>query len=326
MQLSNLQWRLGCTLALIAWVPTAPAGEKYPVRPIRMLIPFPAGGASDLIARTIGERLAVKLGQPIVVDSRPGAGGRLATELLARAEPDGYTLLVGTVGAIGISSALYKKLPYNVQRDLLPITQVAEVINVLVVNATTGVKTVKELIDWSKKRSGDVRFGSSGPGQPDHLSGEFFQRLAGVQLIHVPYKGGGPALIDLVSGELQLMFSTYVVAQPYVAANKLRALAVTTPQRQPLLPNLPTVAETVPGFAISNWNGIFAPARTPRHVADLLFAEINAALQDPDLKKRQNGAGIEAIGSPSRASFAEFVRADSGRWATIVKDANIAVE
>lgn len=316
-----------CMAALcIGWSPAGYAQGKYPVRPIRVLIPFPAGGAADTIGRTIGEQLSAQLKQPVVIDNRPGAGGRLATEMLAKAEPDGYTLLVGTVGAMAISPSLLKKLPYNVERDILPLTRVGEIINVMVVNPSTGARSVREFIDWAKKRSGDVRFGSSGAGQPDHLSGEFFQRLAGIQMTHVPYKGGGPALVDLIAGDLQLMFSTYVVALPHINSGRLRALAVTTPQRQPLLPSLPAVAETVPGFGLSNWNGMFAPAKTPARIADRLFVEINRALKAPEVKKRQNPAGIEPIGSPSRQDFAKFIHEDTVRWAKIIRDADIKVE
>ena len=311
--------------ATAGWSPTF-AQQNYPVRPIRILIPFPAAGAADTIGRTIGEPLAAQLGQPVVIDNRPGAAGRLATEMLAKAEADGYTLLVGTVGGIAISPALYKKLPYDVERDILPLTRVAEIINVMVVNPASGARSMKEFVDWAKKRSGDLRFGSSGTGQTDHIAGEFFQRLTGIRMTHVPYKGGGPALVDLVSGDLQLMFATYVVALPHISSGRLRALAVTTAQRQPLLPDLPPIADTVPGFDISNWNGVFAPAKTPRPVAERLFAEINKALKAPEVKKRQNAAGIEPGGSVSREEFAKFVREDTARWAKIIRDAGIKVE
>lgn len=306
-----------------AW---AAAQETYPVRPIRILIPFPAAGAADTIGRTIAEPLSAQLGQTIVIDNRPGAAGRLATEMLGRAEPDGYTLLVGGVGPMAISPSLYKKLPYDAQRDFLPLTRAAEIINVMVVNPSTGIRSVKEFSAWAGKHADAVRFGSSGPGQLDHLAAEFYQRLTGVRMTHVPYKGGGPALVDLISGDLQVMFSTYVVAVPHVRSGRLRALAVTTAQRQPLLPDLPPVGETVPGFDISNWNGIFAPAKTPRQIADRLFIEINKAMKAPEVKKRQNAAGIEPGGSASRAEFAKFIREDAARWAKIIHDAGIKVE
>jgi tripartite-type tricarboxylate transporter receptor subunit TctC len=304
----------------------AHAQDKYPVRPIRILIPFPAAGASDTIGRTVGEQLAAQLGQPVVMDNRPGAAGRLATEMLARAEPDGYTLIVGGVGPLAISPGLYNKLNYDVNRDFAPITLVAEIINVMVVNASIGVSAPKQFIEWARKRPGEVRFGSSGPGQFDHLVGEFFQREARLKMTHVAYKGGGPALIDMVSGDLQLMFATYVTAVPHIRSGRLRAIAVSTAQRQPILPDLPAVSETIAGFGASNWNGIIAPARTPRPVIDRLFREIQKAIQHPEVKKRQNAVGIEPGGSASPQEFAKFMREDTGRWARIIKDAAIKVE
>ena len=302
------------------------AQEKYPARPIRVLIPFPPAGASDTIGRSLADQLAAQLGQPVVIDNRPGAAGRLATEMLVRAEPDGYTLLVGGVGPMSISPAVYRKLPYDTLRDFTPITLAGEIINVMVVHPGSGVTTVAEFIEWRKKRGGELRYGSSGPGQLDHLAGEFFQRLAKIPLTHVPYKGGGPALIDLIAGDLQLMFSTYVVALPHVKSGRLRALAVTTVQRQALLPDLPTVAETLPGFGVSNWNGIFAPAKTPAPIAERLLAEVQKALLSPDVKRRQNNSGIEPVSSASRGEFVKFIRADMVQWARIVKDAGIQIE
>jgi tripartite-type tricarboxylate transporter receptor subunit TctC len=302
------------------------AALDYPRRPIRMLIPFPAGGVADTIGRTLGEQLNVQMGQPVVIDNRPGAGGRIAAELLAKAEPDGYTLLVSTAGPLSISPALIKNMPYDAVKDFLPVTRAAEAINVMVVNPSSGVRNAKEFIEWAKKRPGNVRYGSSGTGQPDHLSGEFFQRLSGLQMTHVPYKGGGPALVDLVSGDIQVMFATYAVAVPHVKGGRLRVIAVTTPQRQPLLPDLPTVGESLPGFAVSNWNGVFAPARTPVAVADKLFVELNRTLKAPALRERQNAAGIEPAGSTSRAEFTSFLRADAERWRKIIRDANVKIE
>lgn len=311
---------------MLSWVQATLAQTKYPSRPLRILIPFPAGGASDTIGRSIGDQLAIQLGQPVVVDNRAGAAGRLATEMLVKSEPNGYTLLVGGVGPLAISPALYTKLPYDVQRDFVSITRVAELLNVMVVNTSAGTANVGQFIAWAKKRSAGVRYGSSGPGQLDHLAGELFQRLAGLPMTHVPYKGGGPALVDLLSGDIQLMFATYVTAVPHLKSGRLRALAVTTPQRRALLPDLPAVSEAVPGFGVSNWNGIFVPAKTPRHIADFLFAEVNKALQAPEVIRRQNAVGIEPGGSASRAEFVNFIREDTARWEKIVKDANIRIE
>ncbi|HSC94983.1 MAG TPA: tripartite tricarboxylate transporter substrate binding protein [Burkholderiales bacterium] len=318
--------RIVLAVAIVAGARPAFAQKDYPARPIRVLIPFPAAGAADTIGRTIAEPLSAQLRQTIVIDNRPGAAGRLATDLLAKAEPDGYTLLVGGVGPLAISPFLYKKLPYDAERDFLPITRAAEIINVMVLNPASGVRDVRQFIEWAKKRTDETRYGSSGPGQLDHLAGVQFQRLAGVRMTHVPYKGGGPALIDLVSGDLQVMLSTYVVAVPHINSGKLRAIAVTTARRQPLLPDLPPIAETLPGFDISNWNGIFAPAKTPARIADRLFAEINKAMLAPAVKKRQNYAGIEPEGSPSREAFAKFMREERARWGKFIREAGIRLE
>jgi tripartite-type tricarboxylate transporter receptor subunit TctC len=299
---------------------------NYPARPLRFIIPFPAGGAADMVGRTIGEKLTAQLGQSVVIDNRPGAGGILAAELLAKAEPDGYTALVGVPGAMVISPIINKRITYVPSRDFLPVTRVSEVLNVMVVNASTGVTGVAQFIEWAKKKGADVRFGSSGAGQPDHLAAEFFKRLTRLDMTHVPYKGGGPALVDLVSNQLQLMFATYIVARPHVKSGRLRAIAVITPERQPLLPDLPPVGETVAGFGLNNWNGIFVPARTPAAVADRLFTEINKALTYPDLKQRQNATGIEPMGSPSRAHFAKFYASEHARWGKIIQDAGIILE
>ncbi|MBI3937736.1 MAG: tripartite tricarboxylate transporter substrate binding protein [Betaproteobacteria bacterium] len=276
-----------------------------------------------MIARAMGEKLSVQMGQPVIVDNRPGAGGRVATELLAKAEPDGYTLLMGSVSAISVGPLVFRKLPYDVERDLLPLTRTAELIIVMVVHPSTGAKNVKEFIDFVKRQGDKVRFGSAGVATPTHLAGESLQRLAGIRMTHVPYKGGGPAVLDLVAGDLHMTFSTYVTALPHIKSGRLRALAVTTPQRQPLLPDLTAVAETVPGFNFSNWQGMFAPAKTPRRIADRLVVEINKAILAPDVKKRLNAMGIEPIGSQSRKEFAKFVREDRVRWAKVIGEAGI---
>lgn len=301
------------------------AQEGYPTRPIRILVPFPAGGAADTIGRTIGQQLSAQMGQTVVVDNRPGAAGRLATEMLARAEPNGYTLLIGTPGAISVAPSLYDTLPYDPQRDLLPITLVAEALNVLVVNPSTGVSNVQEFIVWAKKAK-EVRFGSSGIGQTDHLAAELFKRLTGVRMTHVPYKGGGPALVDLLAGDLHVMFPTYVVAVPHLQSGKLRALGIATADRKELVPDLPAISETVPGFGISNWDGIFVPAKTPARIVDRLFAEITRAIKHPDLIKRQNAAGLVPVASASRADFVKFIQEDRTRWAQLIKEVNIKID
>ena len=324
---SNITLRMFGRMLFVALCSVSTAAcAQYPARPLRILIPFPAGGVADTIGRTLGEQLYVQMGQPVVIDNRPGAGGRIAAELMVKSEPDGYTVFVSTAGPLSISPALIKNMPYDAEKDFLPVTRVAEAINVMVVNPSNGVRNAKEFIEWAKKRAGNVRYGSSGTGQPDHLSGEFFQRLAGLQMTHVPYKGGGPALVDLVSGDIQVMFATYAVAVPHVKAGRLRVLAVTTLNRQPLLPDLPTVGESLPGFAVSNWNGVFVPAKTPAAVAEKLFVELNKALKASTVRERQNAVGIEPVGSASRDEFAKFLTADAERWRKIIRDANVKVE
>lgn len=323
----KLAWYGALGAILMSGQETSFAAElSYPARPIRVLIPFPAGGVADTIGRTLGEQLNAQMGQPVVIDNRPGAGGRIAADLMVKSEADGYTLFISTAGPLAISPALIRNLPYDAERDFQAVTRVAEAINVMVVNPASGTRNVREFIDWAKKRSGNVRYGSSGTGQPDHLSGEFFQRLSGLQMTHVPYKGGGPALVDLVSGDIQVMFATYAVAVPHVKGGRLRVVAVTTPQRQPLLPDLPTVGESLPGFAVSNWNGVFVPAKTQAAVAEKLFVELNKALKAQSLRERQHAVGIEPAGSASRAEFAKFVRSDAERWRKIISDAGVKVE
>jgi tripartite-type tricarboxylate transporter receptor subunit TctC len=318
---------VACLLAM-ASVPVAiaQAGATWPTRPVRILVPFPPGGAADTIGRTLADQMAIQMAQPVLVDNRPGAGGRLATEILAGANPDGYTLLIGTVGGIAISPSLYRKLAYDPERDILPVSRVGEIINVMLVNPSAGTASVKEFIEWARRRPEPVRYGSSGTGQPDHLAGEFFQRAAAIPMTHVPYKGGGPALVDLMSGDLQLMFATYAVGLPHIRSGRLRLLGVTTPERQALLPDVPALSESIAGFGLSNWNGLFAPGRTTAAIADRLFVEANRALQSPELKRRQAAAGIEPVGSGSRSEFAQFVREDTARWARIVKQVGIVVE
>lgn len=323
----KLAWYGALGAILMSGQETSFAAElNYPTRPIRVLIPFPAGGVADTIGRTLGEQLNAQMGQPVVIDNRPGAGGRIAADLMVKSEADGYTLFISTAGPLAISPSLIRNLPYDAERDFQAVTRVAEAINVMVVNPASGTRNVREFIDWAKKRSGNVRYGSSGTGQPDHLSGEFFQRLSGLQMTHVPYKGGGPALVDLVSGDIQVMFATYAVAVPHVKGGRLRVVAVTTPQRQPLLPDLPTVGESLPGFAVSNWNGVFVPAKTQAAVAEKLFVELNKALKAQSLRERQHAVGIEPAGSASRAEFAKFVRSDAERWRKIISDAGVKVE
>lgn len=305
---------------------SANAEGAFPARPIRMLIPYPSGGAIDTIGRTLADEMGRALGQPVIADNRPGAGGRMATDALAHAPADGYTLLVTTGAPITVAPALTNKLPYSVGKDLTPLTRVGDIINVMLVNPEIGVDSVKEFIAWAKKRGGPVRYGSAGVGSADHLAGELFQNLTGVEMQHVPYKGGGPALLDLASGRIEVGFSTYTVAQGLLNGGKLKVIAVTSPQRQPSMPKLEAVAETVPGFAITNWAGVFLPSGVPGPLAERLFREFQRAAGTAAVKAKLRTVGVEAGASASMDEFRSFVQEDTSRWKQIVKSANVPME
>jgi tripartite-type tricarboxylate transporter receptor subunit TctC len=299
---------------------------KYPSRPIRILVPFPPGGAVDTIARVFSDRLARQLGQPIIVENRPGAGSRLAAEAVAKSPADGYTILLSTAAPITIAPALVKDMRYNVGTDLMPLMQVAEIVNVMVVNPDLGITSVKDFIEWGRKKKSSIRFGSSGAGSTDHLAGELFRKLSGLNLEHVAYKGGGPALIDLSRGDIEVSFATYAVALPLVRSKRIKVIAVTTSERQALLPGVPTIGETVPGFSVSNWAGVTLPKGTPEPIADRLFAEMKKASADSDVRTLLNAAGIDVNNSRSIAEFQTFVAEETKLWKKVVLDANIEVE
>lgn len=319
------------TAALLLGVPSVlpiavRAQEAYPARPLRMIVPYPSGGAIDTIARTVAEQLSRQMGQPVLVDNRPGAGGRVATEILARAQADGHTMLITTAAPISVAPALTNKLPYAVEKDLLPVARVAEIINVMLVNPASGVGSVAEFVEWARRKGGPIRYGSAGVGSADHLAGELFQSLTGLPMLHVPYKGGGAALVDLSSGVIDVGFSTYVVASPLITSKKINVIAVTTGERQALLSNLQTVAETVPGFSISNWAGVFVPKETPIAAARRLYTELGKAVSVAGVREKLNAAAIETVFSKSMDEFTSFVRDDTRQWARIVKQAGVPME
>lgn len=308
------------------WTPALLAQDKYPTRPIRILIPFPAAGAADTIGRSIGDQLAAQMGQPVVVDNRPGAAGRLATEMLAKAEPDGYTLLVGGVGPLAISPTLYKKLPYDTERDFVPLTRVAEIINVMVVHPSSGAATPKQFIDWAKKRGGDVRFGSSGPGQFDHLVGEFFQRETDLKMTHVPYKGGGPALIDVIAGQVQIVFSPPQTGLPHVKARRVRAIGMTSLQRIPTEPDIPAIAEAVPGYEATNWHAMIGPRGLPAAVVERISGEVRKIISQKDVETLLHNSGVFPAGGGSPEEVRELIRKDFEQWARVVQQAGVKAE
>ena len=312
-------------LALVAPVAFGQAAS-YPTRPIRLVVPFPPGGATDILARALAQRWSETLGQQVVVDNRPGAGGNIGSELVARAAPDGYTLLMGTVGTHAINASLYAKMPYDHVKDFAPVVLVAGVPNVMVVNPAVPAHTVQEFIAYAKANPGKVNFASSGNGTSIHLSGELFKVMTGVQMTHVPYKGSAPALQDLLGGQVQVMFDNLPPSLPHIKAGKLRAVAVTSARRAPALPDVPTIAESgLPGFEASSWFGVLAPAGTPAPIVTRLNAEANNWLGTPDAKEKMLALGANAIGG-SPEDFAAHIRAETAKWAKVVKESGAKAE
>ncbi len=294
------------------------AAQDYPVKPIRLIAPFAPGGATDVLARIAGQKLNERLGQPVVVENRTGAGGNIGAEQVAKAAPDGYTLLLGGVPhAIAVS--LYPKLGYELTKDLSAIAEVASFPSLIVLHPSLPVRNVKELIALAKSRPGQLNFGSAGNGSPNHLALELFKTQAGVSMTHIPYRGAGQVVADLLAGQLQLASMGFPIAMPHVQAGKLRAIAVTGAARSPLLPVLPTVAEAgLAGFDVSSWYGVFGPAGLSRDIVNKLNAEIGRGINAPDLKERLTALGAEPSGK-SPDAFTQYVREEIAKWAKVVK-------
>ena len=317
--------RLVAGTALAFCVSTALA-QQYPTKPIRFISPFAPGGGADITSRALASKLTPALGQQVMVDNRGGAGGMVGVDLAAKAPADGYTLVLGTIGNIAINPSLYSKMPYDPIRDLVPISRAANALNVLVIHPSLPVKDVKSFIALAKARPGQLNYGSSGPGAADHLAGELFNTMAGVKMVHIPYKGGAPAMLDLVAGNVQLVFSTVSTAIGSIQGGKIRPLAMAGNQRFERMPEVPTVSEAgLKGFEVNNWYGVFAPAGTPKDVVAKLNGEIVRALAMPDLKTRLLDAGIIAVSSTPEA-FASYIQAETKKWAKVIRDAKITVE
>jgi len=316
---------LACALPLATGCAGAIAAI-YPERPIRLILPFPAGGATDFMARTLGQKLGERLGQPVVIDNRAGAGGAVAAEAVASAAPDGYTLFFATMGTLAINPSLYPKLRYDPVKDFAPIAITHATANVLVVHPQVAAKNVAELIVLGRARPGELTFGSAGNGSSSHLAGEYFKSLAGIEMTHVPYKGTSPALVDLLSGRISMMFDTIQVHVENIASGKVRALGVTSAERTPALPGVPTIAESgLPGYDVSIWLGVLAPAGTPKAVINRLNADIVKVMGEAEMKKQMLGAGIDARSSTPE-QFAATVKADTLKWAKIVKAAGARLD
>ena len=304
----------------------AAAQGAFPSKTITIIVPFAAGGTTDILARVVAQGMGAELGQPVVVDNRAGAGGNIGGQLAARAPADGYTLFMGTVGTHAINAALYKKMPFDPIKDFAPLTRVANVPNLLVANPAQPFKTVQELIAYAKANPGKINFGSSGSGSSIHLSGELFKSMAKVDMQHVPYKGSAPAVTDLLGNQIAIMFDNMPSAIQHVRSGKLRAIAVTTAKRSPELPDVPTIAEAgVPGYEATSWFGMFAPAGTPAPVVAKLNATIVKVLAMPDIKKKLAEQGAEAAGETPE-QFAAFIQKESVKWGKVVKESGASVD
>ncbi len=312
-------------IAFLAASGCAAAASTYPDKPIRMMVPVPPGGVADTVARLVLPRVSELLGQPIVIDNRPGANGNIAYALAARAVPDGYTLVTAATG-ISINPSLYRDVAFDPLRDFAPISLGVIAPNILLVHPGVAATSVKELVALAKAKPGQIAFASPGNGTTGHLAVELLRVSAGIQVIHVPYKGGGPALIDLMGGQVQAYFSVALVAVPLVKAGKLRALGITSAKRSPVAPELMTVSEAgFPGFEVSGWFGWLAPARTPRNVVARLNAEIVKVLNTPDIRERLLSQSTEPAGGTPEA-FTAFIKSEHARWARVIREANIKLE
>ncbi|MDP2396881.1 MAG: tripartite tricarboxylate transporter substrate binding protein [Burkholderiales bacterium] len=323
--MNNLKIRCGAALALVLFAGAAVA-QSWPARPVRLISPFAPGGGADITSRAVAQKLATSFGQQVIVDNRGGAGGMLGVDLAAKSPPDGYTLVMGTIGPIAINPSLLSKMPYDPIRDLAPISQAAVAVNVLVVHPSLPVKSVKEFIALAKSRPNDLNYGSSGSGAADHLAGELFNAMVGVKMAHIAYKGGAPAMLDLVGGNVQLVFSTLSTATAAIESNRVRALAVAGSQRFAGMPELPTMSEAgLKGFEVNNWYGLFAPAGTSKDIIARVSADAGKALAMADVKKRLMDAGIIAVSSSPEA-FAAYIRAETDKWGKVIRTANIKAD
>lgn len=301
------------------------AAENYPQRPMRMIVAYPPGGGTDQVGRVMAEKLTEHLGQNVIVDNRGGATGNIGTELAARATPDGYTLLMGNVAPNSVNVSLFKKLGFDPVKDFAPISLVAVTPNILVTHPSVPVKTVKDLIALAKAKPGVLNFPSAGVGSSSHLAGEMLKSMAGIDMVHVPFKGGGPSLIALISGQVQIMFATMPAAMPHVKSGKVRPVAVTTAHRSKAMPELPTIAESgVAGYEAATWYGMLAPVGTPKAVVDRLHGEVVKILAG-NTRQRLEAQGFEPAGTRP-AEFAAYIKSEIAKWAKVIKDAGIRPE
>jgi tripartite-type tricarboxylate transporter receptor subunit TctC len=300
--------------------------ENFPVKAVRLIVPFPPGGGTDILARPLAQKLTERWGQQVIVDNRSGAGGSIGSDLAAKSLPDGYSMVLGTNGTHGINQSLYRSMPYDTLRDFTPVTLVAIAPNILVLYPSVAATSVPELIALAKAKPGALNYASPGNGTPPHLAAEIFKRMAGVNMTHVPYKGAGPAVIDLLAGQMQVMFANAPVVLPHIRAGKLRALATTSAQRLRILTEFPTIAESgLPGYEADTWYGLFAPARLPADILKKLNSDLAAALSLPDIKALFASQGAEVVGN-SAEKFRVVVTAEVAKWARVIKETGIRIE
>ncbi len=322
----NKTFAVALMLAGVTVTGYAGAADPYPVKPVRIIAAFPPGGFVDPGARVLGAPLGTALGQQVIVDNRGGAGGIVGTELAARSLPDGHTLVVGSVGTHAVNQTLYRKLPYHVLRDFQPVTRLADAPSILAVHPSLPAKNVKELIALARAQPKKILYASAGSGTSTHLAAVLFESLAGIQLVHVPYKGGGPAIVDVLAGQVPVTFGTSTSVSPHTKSGRLRGLGVTGGRRSAVLPGLPTIAESgVPGYEMLNWLGLFAPINTPRVIVDKLNGEVLRLLRTPDVRDRLNAAGAEPA-PMATDEFTAFVKSEVEKWAKVVAATGMIAE
>ena len=317
---------LAAGAAALPAVSRTAVAQAYPSRPVRLVVPFAAGGPTDIVARLTGQWLSERLGQQFIIENRPGAGGTIGSRLMLDAQPDGYTILMSSVSTHAIGPHLYATPPYDPMKDFTAISEVSFTPTVLMASNTLQVSTLKEFIALAKARPGKLNYGSSGVGTQFHLSGELLKQLAGIDMVHVPYKGTALVYPDLFSGQISIMFDTLSVAIPFIKAGRVKALGITGAKRAPALPEVPTIAEAgLAGFSADLWLGIWAPAKLPREITDKLSSDIAKLLKLPDVRERLAAQGMEPVGS-TPAQFAEFVRRENAQWSKVVKSAGVKAE
>ncbi len=311
-------------LAFVVLSCSAPA-QPFPTKPVRIIVAFPPGGGVDIVARLMGPKLTEIWGQPVVVENRPGASGVIGTEVAARSAPDGHTLFLGTLGNLTANQYLYSKMPVDPLRDLAPLTQMVAVHFVMVAHPSLPAKNVKELIALAKARPGQINYSSSGPGGAPHLGVELFKSMTRVNFVHIPYKGSGPSFVDLLAGQVSLTCDSLLQSLPYIKAGRLRALGVLGGKRSPLLPEIATIGETVPGYELTNWFGYTVPAATPRDLINRLYGDVSKVLQQADFREKIAAMGASVVGSTPE-QFGVFMKAESEKWGRVIREANIKAE